>query len=249
MGRTHEALQRAEAEYLSKIKSSAETGPTVPSEEPFLPAVQSRNGKSSYDDLKVNLRTRVADQTIRTILFCSTAHGDGSTTTATNFAAAMATDNKSKVLLVDANFRTPRLHDLCQIAPSPGISDYLGNSAKPVLPIRWRGLTNLSVLPYGDLQSCPLSLFESDRFDMFLKEMLEQFDYVILDGPPLPKFSELRVISKKVDAVVLVLRAGKTRRQVALRAKKELEEAGGKVLGVVLNRRKYYIPEWVYRRL
>ena len=52
-----------------------------------------------------------------------------------------------------------------------------------------------------------------------------------------------------MDGVVIVIEAGKTREQVAVRAKKELEEAGGKVLGVVLNKRKFYIPEWIYKRL
>jgi Mrp family chromosome partitioning ATPase len=79
--------------------------------------------------------------------------------------------------------------------------------------------------------------------------MREQFDYVILDGPPLPRFSEIRVICAKVDGVVLVVKAGKTKREVALRAKKELEDAGGKILGVVINRRRFYIPEWIYKRL
>jgi Mrp family chromosome partitioning ATPase len=57
------------------------------------------------------------------------------------------------------------------------------------------------------------------------------------------------VICAKVDGVIMVVESGKTREQVAVRAKKELEEAGGKVLGVVLNKRKFHIPEWIYRRL
>jgi protein-tyrosine kinase len=150
---------------------------------------------------------------------------------------------------VDANFRTPRLHEMCQTGDAPGLSDYVENEDGSVLPIPWKGVTSLSVLPCGSLHSGPVSLFESSRFAKFLKEMREQFDYVILDGPPLPKFSELRVICSKVDGVVLVVKAGETRREVALRAKKELEDAGANILGVVINRRKYYIPEWIYKRL
>ena len=86
-------------------------------------------------------------------------------------------------------------------------------------------------------------------FDLFLKTMGEKFDYIILDAPPVPKFSECWVLCTKVDGVILVLEAGKTRRQVALRAKKALEEAGGRLLGVVLNKRKYYIPQAIYNRL
>jgi Mrp family chromosome partitioning ATPase len=79
--------------------------------------------------------------------------------------------------------------------------------------------------------------------------MRDKFDYVILDAPPVPAFPECLVLCAKVDGVVLVVESGKTRRQVALRARKQVEEVGGKVLGVVLNKRKYYIPEWIYRRL
>ncbi len=78
---------------------------------------------------------------------------------------------------------------------------------------------------------------------------MKKYDYVILDGPSVPGSSDVRVICNKVDGVVLVLEAGKTRKQVAVRAKQELEEAGGKLLGVVLNKRKFYIPEWIYKRL
>lgn len=248
MGKTHEALERAEKDYLDVTKTIPE--PALTRSKGAVPRpVSSRNGKEYYQSLRVNLRNLYADNAIRTILFCSTAHGDGSTTTASNFAATLAKVRQSKVLLVDANFRTPRLHDMCKIDHSPGLSDYIENEDKSVFPMPWKGWTSLYVLPCGSLQSGPLSLFESNRFAKFLEEMREQFDYVILDGPPLPKFSELRVICSKVDGVVLVVKAGETRRQVALRAKKELEDAGAKILGVVINKRKYYIPEWIYKRL
>lgn len=108
---------------------------------------------------------------------------------------------------------------------------------------------SLSVVTAGSKLSGPMSLFESDRFDTFLKSMRAVFDYIILDGPPVPSFSEARVLCPKVDGVVLVIEAGKTREQVAVRAKKDLEEAGGKVLGVVLNKRKFQIPGCIYKRL
>ena len=79
--------------------------------------------------------------------------------------------------------------------------------------------------------------------------MRRDFDYIILDGPPPTASAESRLIADKVDGVVLIVEAGKTRRQVAVRAKQELENSGANFLGVILNRRKYYIPQWIYRRL
>jgi capsular exopolysaccharide synthesis family protein len=248
MGRTHEALERAEKDYMKAVKTSPTEALRFAKGRVPGP-VSSQNGKEHYQTLKANLFTLYADKTIRTIIFCSTDHGEGATTTATNFAATLATDPQSKVLIVDANLRTPGLHDMCQIDYTPGLADYVGNGKNLVFPFLWKGWTNLYVLPCGSHHSGPVSLFEAKRFSEFLQEMREQFDYVILDGPPLPRFSEIRVICAKVDGVVLVVKAGQTRREVALRAKKEVEDAGGKILGVVINRRKFYIPEWIYKRL
>ncbi len=79
--------------------------------------------------------------------------------------------------------------------------------------------------------------------------MRECYDYVVLDAPPVHGFSECLALCTKVDGVVLVIASGKTREHVALSAKKQVEEAGGKLLGVVVNKRRYYIPDCIYRRL
>jgi Mrp family chromosome partitioning ATPase len=79
--------------------------------------------------------------------------------------------------------------------------------------------------------------------------MQQTFDFIVLDGPPVFRCSETRLLASKVDATILVIRSGKTRKQIAYRAIQELETAGGKVLGTVLNRRKYYIPDWLYKWL
>ena len=79
--------------------------------------------------------------------------------------------------------------------------------------------------------------------------MSDGYDHVVLDAPPFLGIPECRVLCAKVNGVVLVIESGRTRRQVALSAKKQLEGAGGKLLGVVLNKRKYYIPEYIDRWL
>ena len=77
----------------------------------------------------------------------------------------------------------------------------------------------------------------------------KKFDYIIIDAAPIGSCPESQAICAKADGVLMVIESGKTRRQVAQRTKKELEDAGGKLLGLVLNRRRYYIPDWIYRRL
>jgi capsular exopolysaccharide synthesis family protein len=249
MGKTHEALERAENEFQKSVGRGAPPAPPSAGKAKRPRRLPAENGAECYQSLKANLVGRYPGQAVRTIIFCSTAHGDGSTTTAANFALTLARDCRLKVLLVDANLRTPYLHDLFSMDRSPGLSDVVTNGAGAKKPWMSPTLPNLHVLPCGTNHSGPLGLFESARFDQFLSEAREEFNYVILDAPPIPSFSEARVMCPKVDGVVLVVGAGKTRRQVAQRAKKDLEEAGGKVLGIVINRRKYHIPGWIYKRL
>jgi capsular exopolysaccharide synthesis family protein len=108
---------------------------------------------------------------------------------------------------------------------------------------------NLYVITNDGHFSTSTSFFESEWFATFLQKMRDSYDYVIIDSPPVTSFADAQIIGPRVDGVILILEAGKTRRQVALKAKTEIEAAGGKLLGVVLNKRKYYIPKWIYKRL
>jgi len=111
------------------------------------------------------------------------------------------------------------------------------------------GPARLYFVPCGIVSADSNRQFDSPRFESFLKLAREKFDFVILDAAPIGKYPEPQTICSKVDGVVMVITSGKTRRQVAQRVKNEVEDAGGTVLGVVINRRKYYIPEWIYKRL
>jgi len=247
MGKTHEALEQAEKEYGQNFLRPLPEALKTPVGQPSKACTPS--DLECYQSLKTNLLGRYPAGTVKAILFAGTSHGDGTSTTAINFATTMARDCQLKVLLVDFNFRTPSLHEVFKIDYSLGLTDVLTNGREVLSNIERVGPGNLHVLPCGENRSMPASLFESSRFDAFLKNAREQFEYVIMDAPPVPSFSESRIICAKVDGVVLVVGSGKTRRQVALRAKKEIEDAGGKVLGLVLNRRKFYIPGWIYKRL
>ncbi|MEN8754269.1 MAG: CpsD/CapB family tyrosine-protein kinase [Desulfobacterales bacterium] len=248
MGKYFEALERAEKAYGRRapeapLKPIAETPP------PISPSEATHEPMDCYEALKTNILSHHPGQTIKTILFLGTTHGDGASTTAINFATTLARSFRLKVLLIEANLRTPGVHTAFRIEPERGLSDIMSNGDKPDFYIKKVKSGNLSVVTAGSKLTEAVSLFESDRFNEFLTSVRVAFDYIILDGPPITSFSEARVLCTKVDGVVIVIEAGKTREQVAVRAKKELEEAGGKVLGVVLNKRKFYIPEWIYKRL
>ena len=202
-----------------------------------------------YENIKTRLLTRYPGEDIKSIMFTSTTHGGGSTTTAISFAKALAIYSRVKVLLIDGNLRTPHLQEVFGIKQDRGLSDLLADENSNALKVIKIGRSYLYVLACGQNDHGPISLFDSQRFDWFLRKVGRQFDFIIFDAAPITTFPETRLLGEKVDGVILVIRSGKIRQQVAIRAQKELEEAGARVLGVVLNRRKYHIPDWLYKRL
>ena len=257
MGKISDALEKHGAERQQnqidmKSDSAITTSKTTKSSPPPPPPAKRHAIKSDlagYEDILTRLHTQHPGESIKTIMFTGAAHGGGATTTAVNFAKTLVRDNEVKVLLVDANMRTPNLKALFNIKNDQGLTDIvLDNDTKAYKVINCDP-SYLFVLATGGNYVGPVGLFQSERFDTFLSKAREEFDYIILDSAPLPSFAEARVLCEKVDGVVLVVESGKIRRHVALRAKKELEDAGARILGVVLNKRKYHIPEWLYKRL
>lgn len=248
MGKTHEALERADKEYRGRLQ-----GPSLDSKNASavkgLEQFPKQSPLNRYREVKTKLIAHFPEGSIKTILIASASHRSGSSTIAVGFATALASDFRSKVLLIDANLRSPRLHEFFNIKYHHGLSNLLTGEEEGISLLKKVGKENLYVIPCGENYSGTLALFESARFDKMLKVMREKFDYVIIDAPPVNGYAESKVMGKKADGVILVVESGKTRRQVASRAKQELEEAGAKVLGIILNRRKHYIPEWIYKRL
>jgi len=248
MGKTHEALERAEKEFQENIlETPDDSHKAVVVKKPGKFPMQTPSDR--FQEVKTKLVTCFPLGSVKTILFTGTAHGDGCTTTAASFANTMAQYCRLNVLLIDANLRSPRLHEVFNVEYNQGLADLLTKKEEKSSLFKKVGHGNLYLIPCGNKNSEPLAIFESTRFDKTLKLMREKFDYVILDAPPVNSYAETKVMGKKVDGVILVIESGKTRKQVAIRAKQELEDAGAKVLGVILNRRKHYIPEWFYQRL
>ena len=202
-----------------------------------------------YQAIKTKIITRFPDNAIKTIMVTGTSRQCGTTTTAVGFATTLASDCQSRVLLVEANTRLPSFSNFFTLETDMGLSDLFSSTPEEITPFQTAETSNLYIIPAGQRKSGVNTFFESKHFDRVLEKFRKIFDYIILDAPPVVSHDEPKVLGKKVDGVVLVSRAGKSRQRVAIRAKEELEEAGATILGVVLNRRKHYIPNWLYRRL
>ena len=233
----------------------AETSPVakteiVPISTPETAPLFAPKASFEYQSIKTKIITRFSDNAIKTIMITGTSRQCGTSTTSVGFATTLAADCKSRVLLIEANTRLPSFSRFFNLQPGLGLSDLFSpGTDEELLPFQTAVTNNLYVIPAGERKPGVNTFFESDRFDAILDQFRRAFDYVILDAPPVISHDEPKVLGKKVDGVILVSRSGKSRQRVAIRAKNELETSGATILGVVLNRRKHYIPEWLYKRL
>jgi capsular exopolysaccharide synthesis family protein len=188
------------------------------------------------------------------MLFLGAGKGCGVSTAATNLAASLAQNTRARVLLIDANVRSQRSSTLVSQASASG-TDEVDVSLRrlltdaPVLQDPAPGPSNLYVLPSGVPCYLPLSVFQSRRFKELLQKARQLFQYVVIDGPSIGEHPEALLLSRKADGVILVVESERTRKQSALWAKRQIEMAGGTLLGVILNKRKHRIPQWLYKRV
>jgi capsular exopolysaccharide synthesis family protein len=201
-----------------------------------------------YRKMKYKILSNGSEKAIKTILFCSSHRGEGSSTVFLNFGQTLAAEGY-RVLMVDADLRHPSLHRLFRLEKENGLTDLcFGNSSleNVMKKTMW---DNLWVVTGGNSSSNPSSVFESEYLDSSIEQMKTQADWVLFDSPPLNSCSDAIALAGKVDGVVLVVQAERTRREVALQYKDRLEKSGAHILGVVLNKRRFHIPDWVYKRL
>ena len=173
----------------------------------------------------------------RVIALTSANPMEGKTTVASNLALALA-EIDWPVLLIDADLRKGRLHEIFQVSNSWGLSDLLQGKKLPqggkwmVMRTSYR---NLSLLPAGSVASSISALLHSPRALEFLHRMREEFHTVIIDTPPMLHMPDARVLGRLADGVILVVRSTQTRREEAAAASQRLMEDGTRVLGTVLN--------------
>jgi capsular exopolysaccharide synthesis family protein len=161
--------------------------------------------------------------------------GDGKSTLAANLAVSIAQSGK-RTVLIDADFRRPRLHKFFpSVNRAVGLSSVIAGQARPEEAIQPTAVANLSLLPCGPRPSNPAELLTSPRFQEFLAAIRPQFDFVLLDTPPVLLVSDPCAVAPRVDGVLLVLRLGKNNRPTAERACEVLASLGAKVLGVMVN--------------
>ncbi len=183
------------------------------------------------------------------ILFASAVPGEGTSTIARNTAIALGRDRTERILLVDANVRAPVQHAAFHTEQATGLVDVILGSVSLTSAVKHDVISGVSLLTAGDSIDSPSRVLTQSVLQSLVMALTSLFDWVIIDGPPLTVYPEAASLCAVSGGAVLVVRAERTRREVVEESKKILGESGADVIGAVLNRRKYHIPAFIYRRL
>lgn len=203
----------------------------------------------AYRTLRTNLEFSNLDKSLRSLLVTSASAEEGKSTTLANLAVTIAQSGK-RVILVDADLRRPTLHQIFGLKNNAGLTDMVRDDAALANPpLQETTVANLQVLTSGQQPPNPAEILGSKRMSEILTALLERTDMVLFDAPPVLVVTDAAVLSSKVDGVLLVISAGKTKRENARKAQSQLEKINARVIGAVLNNVKaesgasYYYAE------
>ena len=189
-----------------------------------------------------NVRTSIqfaasSGQPLKLLLVTSTEQEEGKTTLASNLAVVMSETNK-KVLLVDGDLRraTAGKYFNSFSTRAKGLSSLLNNSRSMLEEaIQSTQVKNLDFLPAGPIPPNPSELLNSNRLNEILERLEEQYDFVIIDSPPLLVVTDAQIFSSKVDGVILVVRENRTKRNNLIKCKNLLKRSNAHLVGFVYN--------------
>jgi capsular exopolysaccharide synthesis family protein len=247
MGKTYQALKRAEAQpgtgRRSRLDDLRVDGRPHGS---GLPDVDER-ASIQYQRIRVRLTSGAPSQTVMVV---SCRSGAGATTTAALLAGTLAEGKRFRVCVVDVNFRTSAIGNVFNLRENGGLADVLDQHVTFEARLQATERPNLSVLTCGVKNGeSPVELLEGESLGGLIVEMRKTFDFVIFDAAPVLQFPDAYALAPKVDGIIVVIDAERTSIEDGQRARKSLEDAGGRILGVVLNRERAYVPRLLGRWL
>ncbi|MBD2201297.1 polysaccharide biosynthesis tyrosine autokinase [Calothrix sp. FACHB-1219] len=187
----------------------------------------------AFEMLQANIGFSISDKTLKVIVISSSIPGEGKSFVAANLAVAAAQIGR-KVLLVDADMRRPRQHKIWEQSNLIGLSNILVNQAE--LPTTTKeALMTLDLVTAGTIPPNAAVLLESKRMAALIKEASNEYDFVIIDAPPLTAVADAQILGKLVDGILLVVRPGVVESAAAIATKNLLAQSGQRVLGMVVN--------------
>ena len=180
----------------------------------------------------------------KVIMLTSSRPAEGKTSVACLTAITFAL-NGSRTLLIDADLRRPSVHIRFKLGKQTGLSTLLsGKLSFREAVLEWPELPHLHILPSGPVPPLPSELLGSKQLENLLTELRAEYDFIVIDTPPVLTVTDASILGRLTDATVLILRYGQVQRQVALRCIDLLERSGAKLLGIVVNAVNFESPEY-----
>lgn len=196
----------------------------------------------AYNSLAADIKFGKENNNIKSIAVTSSIKGEGSTTTAINLALALS--NSNKTILIDGNFKSNKISEVLKVNSNKGLSDIILDNLK-LENVVVNFNRNLDVLTTGSIAENSISILDSKEFDSLICELGKIYEYIIIDAPALQVVADSKVLSKKVDGMILVVKAEGTKKDIIKSSINDIENLGANLLGIVFNfgdrfRNRYY---------
>mgnify|MGYP000931821733 CR=1 FL=1 len=196
-------------------------------------------------NLYLNILSMLPKERGIVVEFIGSLRGEGTSTLIREFAKFLAKRSNKKVLLLDADTHQPAQSRAFGITPRYGLKDVLEKGMELDHAVVQVANTNLYVSQIV-LNPSPLTFFDTMQFDTILRGLMSGYDFILIDAPPAESSQDGMVLSRKVDGVVIIIEAERTRWQVAANLRDRILKQDGHILGVVLNKRRNIIPKMIY---
>lgn len=220
----------------------------------------SRNGSGELPEgfarelgiLRNSVDTALKGKERQVLVFTSASHEEGVTTVSSSYARLCSMSSEKSVVLIELNARRPSLFwrmGMSSDVEGAGVSHFLDEDRALSSIVHSDPRVGFDVVHVGERDPERIQLHLERRMPELIAQAAARYDTVVIDAPPVVLAPETPRIAAHADGVVMVVYCGRTRREIVQRSIHMVEEFDGNVLGVVLNRKKYYIPEFLYQRL
>ena len=189
----------------------------------------------AYRNLRTNLSFLRPDNPLTKIAVTSSGPKEGKSLTVANLAISMA-HNEQEVLIIDADLRKPMQHKFYELPNYEGLSNILTGELKFREAVQASGIEGLNVISTGVIPPNPSELLSSQRMEEVIAKAEEEFDFVIIDTPPIIAVTDAAILGKKLDGVLLVVASHQTKRVMLEKSTDKLRKANIDLIGTVLNK-------------
>ncbi|MBU3186337.1 CpsD/CapB family tyrosine-protein kinase [Clostridium estertheticum] len=188
----------------------------------------------AFNGLIANIQLLNADSEKKVIMITSAGSSEGRSTTTSYLSLLLAKSGK-KTIIVDCDLKKPNIHNMFDLTNDKGLVNYLSGDELFEKVVKTTKIKNLSILTSGTVTLNYAELFVSSRFNEFIISLKKDYDYIIIDTPPITIGADAEVLSRYTDGCVLVVKSGKTERKSAHKAKEILQKVHANIIGVFLN--------------